>query len=69
MVNKEKMKKLDSHWQEVLDLANSYGFTCLEFGGVAILVTHNSQHEMWGDEKYINNQHDMHGIDVDKPDS
>lgn len=68
MVNKEKMQELDSHWQEVMDLAAGYGFTCMEFAGAAILVTHSSQHKMWGDDKYIEKQLDTHGIDVDEPD-
>lgn len=68
MVNKEKMQELDSHWKEVLKLAADYGFTCLEFGGAAILVTHKAQHEMWGDDKYIEKQLDMHHIDVDEAD-
>lgn len=69
MVNKEKMQELDSHWREVLELAASYGFTCLEFGGAAILVTHKGQHKMWGDEKYVAEQRNTHGIDVYEPDS
>ncbi len=66
MVNMEKMQELDSHWQEVMKLANDYGFTCLEFGGAAILLTHKSQHEIWGDDKYIKKQRDTHCIDVDE---
>lgn len=68
MVNMEKMQELDSHWQEVIDLAAGYGFTCLEFGGAAILVTHKAQHKMWGDDKYIEKQRDAHRIDVDEAD-
>lgn len=51
-----------------MDLAASYGFTCLEFGSAAILVTHKSQHEMYGDDKYIEKQRDAHRIDVDEAD-
>ena len=28
MINKEEIKELDSHWNEVMDLAKKYGFIC-----------------------------------------
>lgn len=40
MVNQEKMKELDSHWKEVMDLAWQYGFIAQAYGGMAILLTH-----------------------------
>ncbi len=43
MVNQEKMKELDSHWKEVMDLAWQYGFIAQAYGGMAILLTHKNQ--------------------------
>ena len=63
-VNQEKIKELDSHWKEVMDLAEQYGFIGRAFGGAAILLTHKRQLETDGEEKYICRQKNMFGIDV-----
>lgn len=63
-VNREKVKSLDSHWKEIMDLAKKYGFIGQAFGGTAILLTHENQLEANGEEKYINRQKEMFGIDV-----
>ena len=33
------------HWQEVMDLAQKYGFIIQAYGGVAVLATHEEQKE------------------------
>ncbi len=43
MINKEEIKEMDSHWNEVMDLAVKYGFITYAFGGTAILATHANQ--------------------------
>lgn len=65
MVNQEKMKELDSHWKEVMDLAMEYGFICQAYGGTAILATHKNQLEEWGEEKYLYQQKEMHRNDME----
>ena len=65
MVNGERMKELDSHWQEVMDMAEQYGFIGQAAGGTAILLTHKNQLEADGEEKYIYRQRSLFGIEVD----
>ncbi len=43
MVDQEKMKELDSHWKDVMDLAERYGFIGQSAVGTAILLTHKNQ--------------------------
>lgn len=69
MVNQEKMKELDSHWQEVMDLAEKYGFIGQAAKGTAILLTHKNQLEADGEEKYIYRQRSLFGIEVDEYES
>lgn len=64
-VNQEKLKELDSHWEEVMKLAEQYGFINYAFGGSAILLTHKNQLEANGEEKYILRQKSMFGIDME----
>lgn len=64
MVNQEKMKELDSHWKEVMGLAEQYGFLTQAYGGAAILLTHRNQLDADGEETYILRQRSMFGIDV-----
>lgn len=66
MVNKEKMREFDSHWKEVMDLAQKYGFIAQAYGGSAILLTHKTQLEADGEEKYLFRQRSMFGIDMGK---
>lgn len=58
-VNLEKIKDLDNNWTEVMKLAEQYGFICQAFGGTATLATHKNQLEAFGEEKYIERQHQM----------
>lgn len=60
-VNQEKIKDLDSHWTEVMKLAEQYGFICQAYGGTATLATHKNQLEALGEEKYIDQQRQMFG--------
>lgn len=62
MVDQEKMNELDSHWKEVMDLAQQYGFIGQAAGGTAILLTHKNQLEADGEEKYIYRQRSLFGI-------
>lgn len=63
-VNKDKLKELDSHWSEVMELAEKYGFIGQAFGGTAVLLTHKNQLEADGEEKYIRRQKDLFGLDM-----
>ena len=63
MVNQEKPRELDSHWNEVMDLAGQYGFIGQAAGGTAILLTHKNQLESGGEEGYLCRQKEMFGID------
>lgn len=65
MLNREKLKELDSHWKEVMDLAAKYGFIGQAYGGTAILLTHKNQLEADGEEKYIYRQRQMFGNDME----
>lgn len=64
MLDMDKIKELDSHWKEVMDLAVQYGFVQQAAGGTAILLTHKNQIELEGEERYIYLQKEMNGIDV-----
>jgi len=39
-------------WQEVMKLAEKYGFVIQAYGGTAILATRENQKEHYGDEEY-----------------
>ncbi|MEI3605952.1 hypothetical protein SPD48_09640 [Pseudogracilibacillus sp. SE30717A] len=39
-------------WQEVMSLAEEYGFIIQAYGGVATLATHEVQREKFGNEKH-----------------
>lgn len=68
MVNIEKLKELDSHWKDVMDLEQQYGFIGQAAGGTAILLTHKNKLETDGEEKYLYRQRSMFGIDMGKDD-
>lgn len=65
MINEKKLKELDSHWKEVMDLAQKYGFIGQAYGGTAVLLTHKNQLEMYGKETYIYRQRSMFEIDME----
>lgn len=64
MVNKEKIKELDSHWKEVMNLAEKYGFICQAYAGTAILATHENQLETFKEDEYLYRQKNMFHIDM-----
>lgn len=64
MVDKEKMKELDSKWNEVVKLAEAQGFIVQSFAGVSIIATHENQVKMWGEEKYLQMQKEMYRRDM-----
>ena len=68
MVNQEKIKELDSHWKEVMDLAAKYGFIVQAAGGTAILLTHKNQVKSHGEETYLSRQKSLFGIDMERCD-
>ena len=45
------MESWDSHWEEVMKLAEGYGFIVNAFGGVATLATNEQQCEQTGYER------------------
>ena len=63
-VNMNKLAELDSHWNEVMELAVRYGFITQAYGGTATLATHKNQLEVFKAENYIRRQRDMNGIDM-----
>lgn len=64
MVNQKRMKELDSHWKDVMDLAERYGFIGQAVGGTAVLLTHKNQLEADGEEKYMYRQRSLFGIEM-----
>lgn len=46
-----KLEELDNHWQEVMKLAERYGFIVQSFGGTATLATHTEYIEQLGHYK------------------
>lgn len=64
-VNNRKLKELDSHWNEVMELAKKYGFIIAAYGGTATLATHDNQLEVFGEEDYLRKQRELHGIDME----
>ena len=65
-VNMNKLAELDSHWNEVMDLAVKYGFITQAYGGTATLATHKNQLEAYRAENYIERQREMHRIDMEE---
>ena len=63
-IDMRKVKEMDSHWNEVMDLAVKYGFICQSYAGAAALLTHKNQIELLQEEKYLYNQKGMNGIDM-----
>lgn len=61
IINDNEIKEPDSHWNEVMELAKSYGFICQAFAGTATLATHKNQIEAFGEEQYVRRQLEMFG--------
>lgn len=45
------MEEWDSHWEEVMNLAEKYGFIVQAYGGVATLATNEEQCKQIGYER------------------
>jgi len=65
-VNMDKLKELDGHWNDVMELAVRYGFITQAYGGTATLATHKNQLEAYRAENYIKRQREMHRIDMEE---
>ena len=65
-VNMDKLAELDSHWNEVMELAVKYGSITQAYGGTATLATHKNQLEAYRAENYIERQREMHRIDMEE---
>ncbi len=65
-VSMEKIKGMDSHWQEVMNMAKQYGFIIQSYGGSAVLLTHKNQLEARGAEQYLFTQKQMFGNDMEQ---
>lgn len=68
MVDLKKIEELDSHWKEVMDLAQQYGFIGQAAGGTAVLLTHENQLKVDGEEKYLLRQRSIFGMDLNEKD-
>lgn len=64
-VDMEKLKELDGHWNEVMQLAQDYGFIVQAYGGTAQLATHKNQLEAFRPENYVRRQREMNRIDME----
>ena len=64
-VNMNKLAELDSHWNEVMELAVKYGLITQAYGGTATLATHKNQLEVFRAENYIRRQREMHKIEME----
>lgn len=67
MVDKKKMKDLDARWNEAIAPMKEYGFIVQAYGGVAVIMTHERQLEMCGEEKYLHMQKEMHRNNMEAP--
>ena len=63
-VNDGKLRELDKHWNEVMELAKKYGFIIAAYGGTATLATHDNQLQVFGEEDYLRKQREMFGFDM-----
>lgn len=43
----------DSHWKEIMRMAQDYGFIVQAYGGTAVLATHQNQLEVYGEKEYL----------------
>ena len=52
-VLKEYGIEADQHWEEVMELAERYGFILQAYGGTATLATHHNQLKELGEPEYL----------------
>lgn len=50
---KQYGRDADVHWEEVMELAEKYGFILQAYGGTALLATHRNQLESYGEPEYL----------------
>lgn len=46
-------KECDSHWSEVMELAEANGFILQAYGGTAMIATHEAQKSELGEAEYL----------------
>ncbi len=61
-IDQDKIKELDSHWNEVLKLAEQHGFIVQAHGGTAVLATHENQLATFGEKDYLDRMRIMYGL-------
>lgn len=59
------VKEQDEHWEEVMKLAEKYGFIISAYGGTATLCCHKVYIEELGKEAYIDHMANMYSIKFD----
>ena len=50
---KQYGRDADTHWKEVMEFAEKYGFILQAYGGTALLATHRNQLENYGGPEYL----------------
>lgn len=58
-----RLQELDSHWTEVMKLAEKYGFIMQSYGGVATLAT-NSEYRRVNGSKALADRLRMQNVDI-----
>lgn len=53
---KQYGRDADEHWEEVMELAEKYGFILQAYGGTALLSTHHNQLKSYGESDYLHIQ-------------
>lgn len=59
----DKLRELDSHWTEVMKLAEKYGFIMQSYGGVATLAT-NAEYRRVNGSKALADRLRMQNVDI-----
>ncbi len=59
----DRLKELDSHWTEVVKLAEKYGFIVQSYGGVAVLAT-NAEYRNVNGSKALADRLRMQNVDI-----
>ena len=59
----DKLQELDSHWTEVMKLAEKYGFIMQSYGGVATLAT-NAEYRNVNGSKALADRLRMQNVDI-----
>lgn len=59
----DKLQELDSHWTEVMKLAEKYGFIMQSYGGVATLAT-NAEYQNVNGSKALADRLRMNNVEL-----